>query len=88
MRVAGLIEKKLTEAFQPEKLTVTDESHKHAGHAGARPQGESHFHVHIVADHFNGMSRVKRQQAIYKILSEEMQTDIHALALLVKGSDE
>lgn len=88
MRVAGLIEQKLTEAFKPEMLTVTDESYKHAGHAGARPEGESHFHVHIVADFFNGMSRVKRQQAIYKVLSEEMKSDIHALALLVKGSDE
>ena len=88
MRVANQIEQKLQDAFKPQMLKVTDESRQHAGHAGARPEGESHFHVHIVAEYFNGMSRVKRQQAIYKILSDEMQTDIHALALLVKGSDE
>ena len=54
MRVAAAIEKKLTAAFKPVRLSITDESHKHQGHAGARPEGESHFRVEIVSQDFAG----------------------------------
>jgi BolA protein len=83
MSVAATIEQKLNEAFAPSHLVVTDESHLHAGHAGARPQGESHFRVEIKAEKFKGMSRVASQRAIYEVLADEMRTDIHALALNV-----
>lgn len=85
MSVAATIELKLNEAFSPSRLVVVDESHLHAGHAGARPEGESHFRVEITADKFKGMSRVASQRAVYEILSEELATDIHALALTVRS---
>lgn len=81
MRVATAIERKLTEALSPERLHVVDDSHKHAGHAGARPGGESHFSVEVVSAAFEGKSRVQRQRLVYGALAEEMATDIHALSL-------
>ncbi|MBL4739549.1 MAG: BolA family transcriptional regulator [Sneathiella sp.] len=85
MSVAMRIEEKLREDFTPESLTVVDESHLHAGHAGARPQGESHFRVEITSDVFEGLSRVARQRLIYQSLSVEMATNIHALSLTVRS---
>ncbi|MZR29283.1 BolA family protein [Sneathiella litorea] len=85
MSVAATIERKLNEAFSPSDLVVIDESHLHAGHAGARPEGESHFRVEITADKFKGMSRVASQRAIYEVLAEELSSDIHALALTVRS---
>ena len=85
MSVATTIERKLNEAFSPSDLVVIDESHLHAGHAGARPEGESHFRVEITADKFKGMSRVASQRAIYEVLAEELRSDIHALALTVRS---
>ena len=81
MRVANIIKEKLTEALSPIDLDVLDESHKHAGHAGSRPEGESHFNVKIVSQAFEGKSRVERPRLVYQALSEEMKQDIHALAL-------
>ena len=88
MSVAEDIKKKLTEALKPQTLSVIDESHLHAGHAGARAEGESHFRVEIVADCFSGKSRVARQRIIYGLLQEELRSDIHALALVTKAPDE
>ncbi|MFT6558081.1 BolA family protein [Sneathiella sp.] len=88
MSVAALIEQKLNEKFAPTVLVVTDESALHAGHAGARPGGESHFRVEITSAAFNGQSRVARQRMVYGVLSDEMKETIHALALTVKGDDE
>ena len=85
MSVAKTIEDKLREAFSPSLLKVVDESHLHAGHAGARPQGESHFRVEIVSDRFQGLSRVARQRAVYEVLADELATDVHALALDVRA---
>ncbi len=85
MSVSATIERKLNEAFSPSDLVVIDESHLHAGHAGARPEGESHFRVEITADKFKGMSRVASQRAIYEVLAEELSSDIHALALTVRS---
>lgn len=81
MRVAQAIRTKLTEALQPSRLEIVDESAGHAGHAGARPEGESHFSVEIVSEKFTGLSRVARQRLVYDILAEDLKTDIHALAL-------
>lgn len=89
MRVAAAIEKKLTEALSPLRLEVIDESHKHAGHAGARPSGESHFDVEVVSAVFEGKSRIERQRLVYGALAIEMAEDIHALSLrtLSPGED-
>ena len=88
MRVAAAIEKKLSEAFSPVRISVLDESHKHKGHAGARPGGESHFRVEIVSAEFAGLSRLDRRRRIYAALAEEMANDIHALALKPLTPDE
>ncbi|NQV47875.1 MAG: BolA family transcriptional regulator [Rhodospirillaceae bacterium] len=81
MRVATAIKEKLERALSPDRLDIIDESHKHAGHAGARPGGESHFHVEIVSPAFEGLSQVERQRMVYAALADEMKGDIHALSL-------
>lgn len=79
--VADKIRTRLTAAFTPILLEVTDESAKHAGHAGARAGGESHFHVKMISDAFTGQNKVARHRAVYAALAEEMRGPIHALAL-------
>ncbi len=81
MSVAETIRAKLTEALSPAELVVEDESGRHHGHAGARPEGETHFRVKIVSVAFEGQSRVVRQRCVYEILEAEMRTRVHALAL-------
>ena len=72
---------KLREAFSPESLDVTDESHLHEGHAGHRPGGQTHFRVHIVSPSFEGKSRVDRHRMINALLAPELEGSIHALAI-------
>lgn len=81
------IRERLADALAPESLVVEDESHLHAGHAGAR-DGRGHFRVFIVAEAFNGQSPLARHRAVYAALGELMQTDIHALAIEATASDE
>ena len=81
MRVAQAIENKLSKELAPARLEIEDDSARHHGHAGARPEGESHFNVTVVSAKFEGMSRIERQRLVYRLLAEEMKTDIHALAL-------
>lgn len=81
MRVEDLITRKLTEAFAPENLRVVDESHQHAGHAGHRPGGETHFRVYIVSEAFRGKSRIERHRMINATLSSELADGVHALAI-------
>ena len=71
----------LTRIFAPETLEVTDDSARHAGHAGAAPEGETHFNVRITSAKFAGMSRVARQRAINKALAAEFDTGLHALSI-------
>ena len=88
MRVADRIRAKLTAALQPTRLVIRDESARHAGHAGARPEGETHFHIEIVSTAFAGDSRVARQRRVYALLAEEMAGPIHALALATLTPEE
>lgn len=88
MSVADAIRRKLTQRFAPARLEIIDESHRHAGHAGARPEGETHFAVTIVAAAFAGQSRVARQRLVYQTLAEELATRIHALSLTTLTADE
>lgn len=81
MSVADTIRRKLTDRFAPIRLDIIDESHRHAGHAGARPEGETHFAVTIVAPAFAGLTRVARQRLVYEALAEELATRVHALSL-------
>jgi BolA protein len=88
MRTHDLITKKLTEAFAPESLRVIDESHRHEGHAGHRPGGETHFRVHIVSDAFRGKSRIDRHRMINATLSAELAAGVHALAIHASAPGE
>jgi BolA protein len=88
MKVADTIRRKLTEALQPTQLHVEDDSHRHAGHVGARPEGETHFSVTAVSSVFVGMSRIDRQRRVYQILQDELRGPVHALALNLKAPGE
>lgn len=80
-QMAERIERKLRMAFQPETLSVVDESEQHRGHGGWREGGETHFRVEITAKAFAGKSRVERQREVYQVLAEELAGQVHALAL-------
>lgn len=88
MPVAHRIREKLTASLNPLRLEVVDESHRHAGHAGARPGGETHFRVEIVAAAFQGKTRLERQRLVYAVLKEEMSQQIHALSLVTRAPGE
>src|SRR5690606_34649100 len=75
-------------AFQPLRLEIVNDSHKHRGHGGYHPSGESHFHITIVADAFKGRSRVDRQRAVYGVLDAELKDTVHALALSTLTPEE
>jgi BolA family transcriptional regulator, general stress-responsive regulator len=88
MRVADEIRRKLNEALAPAELDVIDDSARHAGHAGARPEGETHFRVRIVSCAFAGMNRVGRQRRVHEILADELRTRVHALSIDAKAPEE
>jgi BolA protein len=81
MSVKDSITRKLSEAFAPESLDVTDESHLHEGHAGHRPGGETHFRIYIVSQAFEGKSRIERHRMVNALLAAELAGSVHALAL-------
>ena len=74
------IRTRLATALEPIELEITDESHKHIGHEGAK-SGKGHFHVRIISEQFQDLSPVRRHQLIYKSLGDLMDTDIHALSI-------
>jgi BolA protein len=82
-----LIRSRLDAALAPDALDIEDESHRHAGHAGAR-DGRGHFRVHIVSTAFVGKSALARHRAIYAALGDLMQSDIHALAIDARTPEE
>ena len=88
MTTREIIINKLREAFTPESLEVQDESHLHKGHAGHRPEGETHFRVYIVSQAFQGKGRVERHRMINATLSSELAGSVHALALHAKAPGE
>lgn len=79
------IEQVLTDEFSPEHLLVKDQSHLHAGHAGAR-DGRGHFDVSIVSPAFANCSRIESHRLIYAALGELMSTDIHALRITASAT--
>lgn len=83
MNMQSVIENKLRETFNPQHLNIENESHLHGG-----PATESHFNITVVADAFTTQSLVKRHQGIYKLLSAELQGEVHALALHTYTPDE
>jgi BolA protein len=88
MSVRSILEEKLRTAFVPDWLEIVDESHRHAGHAGHRPEGETHFRVAIVSAAFAGKSRVERHRLVNAVLAEELASRVHALALKASAPGE
>jgi BolA protein len=89
MSIQTSIEEKLDRTFLPERLSVINESHLHAGHhhvesghhAEFDGKGETHFRVRLVSAVFAGMSRIERHRAVNAALADELKGDVHALAI-------
>ncbi|MEM6554394.1 MAG: BolA family protein [Pseudomonadota bacterium] len=75
----------LTKVFSPSALEVLDDSHKHAGHAGAQPEGETHYTVKIISSAFEGLSRVAMQRAVMDALKDEFDSGLHALSIKARS---
>ena len=88
MKTRDSIINKLREAFLPESLDVTDESHLHEGHAGHRPGGETHFRIYIVSPSFKGKTRIQRHRMINAVLATELAGSVHALAITAQAPEE
>ncbi len=82
------IERRLRETLAPTYLEIVDESHAHAGHAGALQSGGGHFSATIVSPSFEGISRVARHRRVYEALGDLMKTDIHAFSMKVMAPSE
>jgi len=85
MRIAE-ITMRLESSLNPTTLEVTDESHLHAGHAGAKT-GKGHFAVVISSEKFNGLLPLKRHRMVYQALGDLMDTDIHAISIQASVPD-
>jgi len=85
MQMERLIHDRLTAAFAASDLKVTNESHKHRGHAGDDGSGESHFHVRLRAPELANLSRIDRHRAVHRALGADLTARIHALALDLDG---
>ncbi|PBC06175.1 BolA family protein [Mesorhizobium sp. WSM3860] len=89
MSIQSTMENKLKAAFSPERLTVINESHLHAGHHHVEHghegvfdgTGETHFRVRIVSQNFAGMNRIERHRAVNQLLADELKAGVHALAI-------
>ena len=78
---------RLTAELQPQQLEISDDSHLHVGHAGARG-GAGHFTVHIVAQAFAGKPLIERHRMIYDLLQDMMHSEIHALSIQARSPEE
>jgi len=84
---AGLIRQKLTAAFNPERLELSDESSRHVGHAG-NIAGGGHYNVTIVSSAFAGKTPIQRHRMVYDALGEMMREEIHALSIKALTPDQ
>lgn len=81
------IRRQLEKALETDRIELIDDSHLHAGHAGAR-EGKGHFRVRIVSPRFAGLRTLQRHQLVYRSLEELMQSDIHALGIVALTPEE
>ena len=88
MTIGERMRDKIAVALAPERLDIVDESHLHAGHAGARAGGDSHFRVTVVSGAFEGLSRVSRQRRLNALLADEFADGLHALSLTLRTPTE
>jgi BolA protein len=86
--VKARIVRKLTEGLAPTALAVIDDSHRHAGHAGHHPEGESHFRIEVASAAFAGKSRIERHRMVNALLAEELAGRVHALAISARAPDD
>ena len=84
---AERIVSELQRALHTEQVELIDDSHLHAGHAGAR-DGRGHFRVRVISLDFAGLRTLQRHQLVYRSLGDLMQTDIHALSITALTPDE
>ena len=77
----------LRKALHTDQVELIDDSHLHAGHAGAK-EGKGHFRVRVVSADFDGLRTLQRHQLVYRSLGELMHTDIHALSITALTPDE
>jgi len=78
----------LRRAFPPAEVDILDDSHKHAHHAGARAEGQTHYTVRVVSPAFAGESRIARSRAVHAALASEFSTGLHALSLKLLTPEE
>jgi BolA family transcriptional regulator, general stress-responsive regulator len=81
------IRSRLATALATQQVELIDDSHRHAGHAGAR-DGRGHFRVRVVSEKFAGLRSLQRHQLVYQSLGDMMQTDIHALNIVALTPQE
>jgi len=79
MMIKDVISRTITESFSPEQLEIIDESHKHAGHAGSHPEGESHFLIRLSASAFAGKSRIEREKILRRTIDDASPRHVHAV---------
>ena len=79
--IAERLRARLQDGLAPTRLDLEDESARHAGHAGARAGGESHFRVTIESDRFAGLSRIERQRLVHRLLADDLAGPVHALTI-------
>jgi BolA protein len=85
--LTAVLRERISAQVQPIALTITDESHLHAGHAGAEG-GARHYRAHIVTKKFSGLTRVARHRLVYSALQDLMPHPLHALALELAAPEE
>ena len=85
---AARIRQALEPAFPPAEIQVEDDSRHHAGHTGARPEGETHYTVLVITPAFAGMNRVARSRAVHAVLEAEFGKGLHALSLRLMTPEE
>ena len=83
----ALFEEDLRKSFAIEHLDIEDESHLHAGHAGAA-SGGGHFKLTIISPDFKGLTSLARHRAVYAALNEHIPQEIHALTIFAKTPEE
>lgn len=88
MDIQVKMQAKLTAELQPTHMELVDDSARHAGHAGAREGGQSHFKLYIVSQAFAGKTAVQRHRMVYGVLADELKQQVHALNVVAKTPDE
>ncbi len=88
MNVKESMKAKLEAGLDPIRLEIEDESHRHAGHGGAREGGQTHYRIQVAAARFAGKGRIERHRMVYALLADEIAQGVHALALQTQAPDE